>query len=156
MTECVVYKAAVTHTQKKKEENLYIELTKSAFKTRYNLHKSAFKLEHKRSSTTPSEHVWDLKKKNIEHTMNKVVNSKKKGKPFTSDMKFCSFCLGERKEILTQSEGRNRKKERILVLPTKETHSAQQPLPEERKEPSNLGVSGNVKMDKYLCYYIHT
>ena len=64
LTKCVVYKATVTETTWNNQET-YIGLTENKFKTRFNLHKSSFKLEHKRTSTTLSDHVWKLKKKNI-------------------------------------------------------------------------------------------
>ena len=56
LTKCVVYKATVTETTSNNEET-YIGLTENEFKTRFNLHKSSFKLEHKRTSTTLSEPV---------------------------------------------------------------------------------------------------
>ena len=61
-TKCVVHKATLTETTSRNEET-YIGLTENEFKTRFNLHKSSFKLEHKRTSKTLSEHVWKLKKK---------------------------------------------------------------------------------------------
>ena len=39
-------------------QEVYIGLTESEFKTRFNLQKSSFKLEHKRTSTTLSDYVW--------------------------------------------------------------------------------------------------
>ena len=53
LTKCVVYKATVTETNSNNQET-YIGLTENEFKTRFNLHKSSFKLEHKRTSTTLS------------------------------------------------------------------------------------------------------
>ena len=44
----------------------YIGLTENEFKTRFNLHKSSFKLEHKRTTTTLSDHIWKLKNKNTD------------------------------------------------------------------------------------------
>ena len=57
LTKCIVYKATVTETTSSNQET-YIGLTEKEFKTRFNLHKSSFKLEHKRTSTTFSNHVW--------------------------------------------------------------------------------------------------
>ena len=51
LTKCVVYKATVTETTSNSEET-YIGLIENEFKTRFNFHKSSFKLEHKRTSTT--------------------------------------------------------------------------------------------------------
>ena len=64
LTKCNVYKTTVTDTTLNNLET-YIGLTENEFKTKFNLHKSSFKLEHKRTSTTLSEHVWKLKNKNI-------------------------------------------------------------------------------------------
>ena len=54
----------VTKTTSNNQE-VYIGLTENEFKTRFNLHKSSFKLEHKRTLTSHSDHVWKLKNKNI-------------------------------------------------------------------------------------------
>ena len=59
LTNCVVYKATVTETTSKNRKT-YTELTENEFETKFNLHKSSFKLEHKRTSATLSDHVWKL------------------------------------------------------------------------------------------------
>ena len=84
LTKCVVYKATVTETTSNNQET-YIGLTGNEFKTRFNLHKSSFKLEHKRTSTTPSDHVWKLKKKNINFNITWQVV--KRVKPFAPSNK---------------------------------------------------------------------
>ena len=61
LTKCVVYKTTATETTSNNQET-YIGITENEFKTRFNLHKSSFKLENKR---TLSEHVWKLTNKNI-------------------------------------------------------------------------------------------
>ena len=58
--EGVVYKAIVTQTESMKQDT-YKGMTENPFKTRYNLHNSSFRLPHKRSTTTLSEHLWTLK-----------------------------------------------------------------------------------------------
>ena len=57
LKHCVAYIATVTETTSNNQET-YIGLTENEFKTRFNLHKSSFKLEQKRTSTTLSDHVW--------------------------------------------------------------------------------------------------
>ena len=47
LNKCVVYKTMVIDNQE-----TYIGLTENEFKTSFNLHKSSFKLEHKRTATT--------------------------------------------------------------------------------------------------------
>ena len=56
LTKCIEYKATVTETTSNNQET-YMALTENEFKTRFNLHKSSSKLEHKRTSTTLSDHV---------------------------------------------------------------------------------------------------
>ena len=48
-----------------------IGLTENEFKKRFNLHKSSFKLEHKRTLTTFNDHFWKLKKQKhrLQHQM---------------------------------------------------------------------------------------
>ena len=68
LAKCVIYKATVTETTTKNQES-YIGLTDNEFKTRYNQHKSSFKLVHRKKDIKLSEHIWELKDKNIEHTI---------------------------------------------------------------------------------------
>ena len=84
LTKCVVNKATVPKTTSNNQET-YIGLTENEFKTRFNLHKSSFKLEHKRTSTTLSEHVWKFKKnKNINFNIKWEIV--KKVKPFATNL----------------------------------------------------------------------
>ena len=59
------------------------------------MHKSSFKLEHKRTSTTLSDHVWELKKKK---TPTSTLNgrSSKKVKPFAAGEKVHKLCLSKK------------------------------------------------------------
>ena len=66
LAKCVIYKTSVTETTKNQES--YIGLTDNEFKTRYNQHKSSFKLVHRKKDTKLREDIWELKGKNIEHT----------------------------------------------------------------------------------------
>ena len=68
-------------------------ISKRDFQTRFNLHKSCLKLEHKRTSTTHSEHVWKLKNKNINFNIRWQIV--KKVKPFAPNDKVCKLCLQE-------------------------------------------------------------
>ena len=97
LTKCVVYKATVTETTSNNQET-YIGLTENEFKTRFNLHKSSFKLEHKRTSTTLSDHVCKLKKKNINFNIKWQVV--KRVKPFAPSNEVCGLCLQEKLSIL--------------------------------------------------------
>ena len=59
---------------------------------KFNLHKSSFKLEHKRTSTTLSDNVWKLKKKTINY-------------------KVCGLCLQEKLSILRSAPSLNKRSE---------------------------------------------
>ena len=84
-----------------------IGLTENEFKTRFNLHKSYFKLEHKRTSTTPSEHVWKLKNKNINFNIKWEVV--KKVKPFAPSDKVRKLCLQEKLSMLRSAPSLNKR-----------------------------------------------
>ena len=88
LTKCVLYKATVTETTSNNQET-YIGLTENEFKTRFSLHKLSFKLEHKRTSTTLSEHVWKFKNKNINFNIQWEIV--KKVKPFAPNDKVCKL-----------------------------------------------------------------
>ena len=101
-------KATVTETTSNNQET-YIGLTENEFKTRFNLHKSSFKLEHKRTSTTLCDHVWKLKKKNINFNIKWQVV--KRVKPFAPSNKVCGLCLQEKLSILRSPPSLNRRSE---------------------------------------------
>ena len=77
LTKCVVYKATVTGTTTSNNQETYIGLTENEFKTILNLHKSSFKSEHKRTSTTVREYVWKLKKTRTSTSISNGISSKK-------------------------------------------------------------------------------
>ena len=105
LTKCVVYKATVTETTSNNQET-YIGLTENEFKTRFNLYKSSFKLEHKITSTALSDHVWKLKKKNINFNIKWQVV--KRVKPFAPSNKVCGLCLQEKLSILRSAPSLNK------------------------------------------------
>ena len=104
------------HKMKESSHNqeTYIGLTENKFKTRFNLHKSSFKLEHKRTSTTLSGHVWKLKKNNINFNITWQVV--KRVKPFTPSNKVCGLCLQEKLSILRSAPSLNKKKRNFWTL----------------------------------------
>ena len=83
-----------------------IGLTEKKFNTRFNLHKSSFKLENKRTSTTLSEHVWELKNKNM--NFNIKWELVKKVKPFALSDKVCKHCLQEKLSIIRSAPSLNK------------------------------------------------
>ncbi|GFS24376.1 hypothetical protein ElyMa_003414000 [Elysia marginata] len=102
LTKCIVYKATVTETKTNKQETY-------TFKTRYNEHKSSFKLEHKKASTSLSEHIWALKDKNIDYKKERQIL--KKTRPYTPGKKTCPLCLEEKLAILRKRGSLNVRKE---------------------------------------------
>ena len=54
----------------------YYGLTSNAFKTRYNQHKVDFRDPKKRGSTKLSNHIWELKEKNVPHEVKWSVKAK--------------------------------------------------------------------------------
>ena len=91
-------------------QETYIGQTENECKTRFKLHKSSFKLEHKRTSTTLSGHVWKLKKKqNINFNIKWEVV--KKVKPFAPGDKVCKLCLQEKLSTLRSVPSLNKKKQ---------------------------------------------
>ena len=56
----VDFQATVTEANTKKQDR-YIGITENKFRTRYNQYTSSFRLKHKSSATSLSEHTWKLK-----------------------------------------------------------------------------------------------
>ena len=109
LTKCIVHKATVTTSN---NQETYIRPRENEFKMRFNLHKSSFKLEHKRTSTTLCDHLWKLKNKNIHFNMKwKVV---KKVNPFARSDKVCRICLQEKLSNLRSAPSLNKKKNEIF------------------------------------------
>ena len=110
LTKFIAYKATVTVTETtSNNQETYIGLTENEFKTSLNLHKSSFKLEHKRTSTTLSDHVWKLKKKNINFKIKWEVV--KRVKPFALSNKVCGLCLQVKLSILRSAPSLNKRSE---------------------------------------------
>ena len=101
--KCVVYKAIVREATSNNQETY--NLTENEFKTEFNLPKSSFTLEHKRTSTTLSYHVRKLKNKNINIKWEVV----KKVKPFAPSDKVCKLCLQQKFSILRPVPSLNKK-----------------------------------------------
>ena len=78
----------------------YYGLTSNAFKTRYNQHKVDFRDPKKRGSTKLSNHIWELKEKNVPHEVNWSV--KARAMTYKPGSKRCDLCLVEK----TDSTGR--------------------------------------------------
>ena len=103
-----MYEATVEQ-QNNKEVNKYIGLTETPFKTRYNHHNSNFNLSHKKSATTLSEHIWDLKSKKIDYNITwKVIAT---AQSYSKSSKKCNLCLTEKYYIITRKPSLNKRRE---------------------------------------------
>ena len=63
----LVYRATVT--AENRPNKFYLGMTESSFKTRYTGHKSSFKNRNLVNDTSLSKYVWELKEKEVNHTI---------------------------------------------------------------------------------------
>ena len=104
----VVYQATVTQTNTMRED-IYIGITENEFKTRYNQHTSSFRLSHKSSATSLSEHIWKLKENNTDHTVTwKILE---KAQPYTPTTGKCNLCTTEKAYIAYTHPSLNKRRE---------------------------------------------
>ena len=111
-----MYKAIVTQTESMKQD-IYIGMTENPFKTRYNLHNSSFRLPHKRSTTTLSEHLWTLKDAGVIYKTEWTILDK--AKPCSPAARKCDLCLAEI-YIIKTSRLLNKRSEIFGTCPTEE------------------------------------
>ena len=100
----------------------YIRLTDNEFKTRYNQHKSSFKLVHRNKDTKLSEHIWELKDRNIGHIIQWEII--KKDKPYTPEKKRVQSFFGRKISNFNQSSLPKQKKRDFLSLRVPKTFLA--------------------------------
>ena len=92
-----------------KDQESYIGLTDNEFETRYNQYKTSIKLVHRKKDTKLSEHIWELRDKNVEYTIPWEII--KKVKPYTPEKSVCKLCLEEKYQILTEAPPLSKRKE---------------------------------------------
>ena len=109
-TKGVVYKATVTSEQESKS---YIGLASTTFKQRYANHKSSFKLTKKRNATALSQHIWELKEKNINYEISWEIL--KRVRPKKSGERKCLLCVNEATMILFANDDCLLNKRREIV-----------------------------------------
>ena len=118
----VVYQATVTQTNTMRED-IYIGITENEFKTRYNQHTSSFRLSHKSSTTSLSEHIWKLKENNTDHTVTwKILE---KAQPYTPITGKCNLCTSEKAYIAYNHPSLNKRREHFQPAHTGENISFQ-------------------------------
>ena len=82
------------------------------FKTRYNIHNSSFRLPHKRSTTTLSEHLWTLKDAGVIYMTEWTILDK--AKPCSPAAIKCDLCLEEKYYILLEKSRLLNKRTKFL------------------------------------------
>ena len=101
-------------------EDIYIGITENEFKTRYNQHTSRFRLSHKSSATSLSEHIWKLKENNTNHTVKwKILE---KGQRYTPTTGKCNLCTTEKAYIAYTHPSLNKRRELYSTCPHKRKH----------------------------------
>ena len=114
--ECVVYKVEV-HSQKPCDKRVYIGSTQGPFKKRYYNHKSSFTHERYRHSTSLSNYIWDVKKKQDIDPILKWEIIKKCHK-YRAGNKYCLLCMEEKLAIASYDNSRELLNQRSEVLNT--------------------------------------
>ena len=90
------------------DQHIYIGITENEFKTRYNQHTSSFKLCHKSSATSLSEHIWKLKENNTDHTVTwKILE---KAQPYTPTTGKCNLCTSKKVYIAYTDPSLNKRR----------------------------------------------
>ena len=97
----IIYQATVIREDNGNQET-YIGLTETPFKSRYNNHTNSFRNENKRHSTTLSQHIWTLKDNNIQYSMKWKIIAK--GSAYSTSSKCCNLCIEEKYFIICQPQ----------------------------------------------------
>ena len=97
------------------KQDTYIGVTENEFKTRYNQHTSSFKLKHRSSTTTLSEHIWKLKKNKIDHIIKWEILDE--ALPYSASTGRCNVCIAERINILYKIPTLNKPRELFCTCP---------------------------------------
>ena len=90
----LVYKATVSSGE---GDRSYIGQAASTFKLRFNNHVNSFINLAKKHSTTLSSYVWNLKRREMEHTIRWSIESEPK--PYTGGGRTCELCIIEKTMI---------------------------------------------------------
>ena len=91
----------------------YYGLTSNAFKTRYNQHKVDFRDQKKRGSTKLSNHIWELKEKNVPHEVKWSI--KARAMTYKPGSRRCDLCLVE-KTVIALAEPKTTLNSRSEIL----------------------------------------
>ena len=108
----VIYQAKVTTTSDPSKTESYVGLCSTSFKDRYRNHINSFKHQKKSNETMLSNHIWDLKNKNIDFQVTwKILD---RAKPFSPVTQICNLCTKEKYFIIFEpGEASLNKKEEL-------------------------------------------
>ena len=102
-----IYQATVTQVDSGQVQT-YTGLASTNWKARLAVHKSSFKHKPKPNAkssngTELSKHTWELKEKNIEHTISwKILD---RASTFNPSTKMCRLCLTEKYHLMYNDSG---------------------------------------------------
>ena len=99
LEKCLVYKATVLKSNK-----FYIGITESEFKKRLANHRYSFKHESGKTSTTLSQHVWEIEENPEPKIKWEII---KFAKPRSAGASECQLCLEEKLQILKNNKDPN-------------------------------------------------
>ena len=95
MTKNLIYQTTVNEQN---STETYVGLTGNTLKKRWTAHKSTFRKENRRTSTTLSQHIWKLKDEGKEYSLSwKIIG---RAKPFNPTSGLCQLCTKEKYHIL--------------------------------------------------------
>ena len=104
------------------------------FKSRYNQHTSSFRLSHKSSATSLSEHIWKLKENNTDHTVTwKILE---KAQPYSPTTGKYNLCTTEKAYIAYPHPSLNKRRELYSTCLHRRKHLLSNLKSEEKKAPS--------------------
>ena len=103
LTKNIIYQAKVSSNQGNGVRNeFYIGLTSTTFKERFGNHKTSFTHSTKRTETTLSQYIWELKDENKDFNLTwKIVA---KAEPYNPATKKCNLCIKEKYYIIYKPE----------------------------------------------------
>ena len=93
-TTNIIYNAQITSTNNEISPKLYIGLTESIFKQRYNNHTNSFRHKKYETSTELSKHIWEHKDRNEAYEVKWSISNQ--AAAYTNETKRCNLCLTEK------------------------------------------------------------
>ena len=92
----------MTTTSDPSKTESYVGLCSTTFKDRYRNHTNSFKHQKKSNATMLSNHIWDLKNKNIDFQVTwKILD---RAKPFSPVTQICNLCTKEKYFIIFEPD----------------------------------------------------